>query len=156
MDWNRMRLFDAARRLRADQRGVAPVLIVAALAVFGIVSIGVGYAMTSSLNANTALKHNTALEQKVAEAVTAAAATGYDAVVALPASAELTWKVGNNDVTALRTVERNEGARTAKVTIVAGKYVDHKFQPYTACASNPKACVSGSEMVASPKPVSPP
>lgn len=128
------------RTLHEEESGHSPWLLLATIAVFLITAIGAASALSSGLVSTATSKVNAAIDDVTAIAVVRAAAQGYDAVAALPASAEIDLDVAGKTVTAVRTVSVQPGTRTARVTITAGRYSNFDFVAPSVCAADPDRC----------------
>ena len=136
------------RKLRRDERGNSPLLVMAGAAIFAIVSVGLAAGLTSGLLSSAAFGNNTSLEEAAAAEVRAQAMKGYTAVATLPASQEITLTVnGSTTVRALRQVQHDGYFRTARVTITAGKSNGIEFAAYSTCATSPQSCVIATQFI---------
>ena len=130
------------RRLRKDVRGAAqPFLVVGSVVVFGIVSVGVGSAMQAAMQTAQSSKVNTALSMAVSDLAQRTAANGYTAATELGGSEPVSVSVGNTTVTGLRVVDVDEDGRTAKITVMAGKYAHGDWTDPETCLESPVGCM---------------
>lgn len=137
----------STRSLRRDDRGQSPYVLVASIMVFVIVSVGVAAGLIASLQASTATQVAAQLEETASTAVRTPIRQGYNAVLALPAEEQIPFTVGVFEGTALRTVEVNTTARTARVTVTAPKFTGSEFRDPAVCEHAPDTCITVSEMV---------
>jgi hypothetical protein len=129
----------------------------AGVAVFVIVGTGLAAGLSGGLVASTSVKLNASLDQAANVAANRAAMTGYDALAALPSTAEVELRVGERELTALREVELRPETRTARVTITAGAYTsgNSDFVPYAECGPDTVRCIVATELVSGAGPAAP-
>lgn len=140
------RFLTRLRTAAGDDRGAANAfMIVAAVVVFGVVSVAFGGGLQTAMKTMQQQKVNTALAGQVAAAAMKEAGRGYPVVSALPAETDITLTIGNTEVPAVRHVEVNVAEQTANVTVVAGRYASGSYHDPHDCTEGSASCVSATE-----------
>lgn len=136
------------RSLRHDERGASPFVLIASVAVFVVVSLGLAASLVASLQASGTMQVSSQLEESVHTAAREPVRQGYAAVAALPATATIDIAIGPFTGTAIRTVEVNAASKTARVTVAIGTFNGSEFGDASRCATAPEGCVIATELVA--------
>jgi len=134
------------RNLRGDDRGNVAVIAIVSIVAFGLVAAGIGSAISSSMMSGAAAKLNNALAQAVSDHSAKVAATGYKAVLALPAEDVVELDVAGQSVEAVQRITQPT-ASAVSVTVTAGKFMDGQFTDSTNCAGG-ASCVSATNTAA--------
>lgn len=139
-------------RLRAaatgDEGAANAFLVIAAVVVFGVISVSFGGGLQVAMTTMQQQKVNSALASRVNEIAMKEAARGYAVVSALPAKTDLTLTIAGAEVPAQRVVEVTPAAQTAKVTVRVGKYTKGAWENPAACDTTPTKCISATDVAA--------
>ncbi|MCK9913819.1 RCC1 domain-containing protein [Microbacterium ginsengisoli] len=138
------------RKFRRDERGAAPFLTIASVVIFAVLSTGITYAISAAFQTLGVSQVNAALTSAISEQATRTAATGYDALGALPASSTISVSVAGKTVSATQTIAAVTGSSAKKVTISAGRFTGTTFYATSTCSTTPSNCVSASDVAALP------
>ena len=143
----RSRTIIRLRGLIADERGAAaPIMTLAAVVVFGLISIGFGGGLRAAMGSMQSQKVNTALAAQLSEFASKQATLGYPTVSALPPTSTVTVSIGGADVEAVQTIVVDEDAKTAEITLRAGKFADGHFTDPDTCSEAPTNCLSATDV----------
>lgn len=135
------------RRLRDDERGLSPFMLIAAVMAFSIVSVGLVAGLIASMQASATMQVNAQLTDAASAAAREPVRQGFAATQALPASGPLQFEVGAFTATATRTVEVDAATSAARVTVTVGKFNGSEFADTSTCDATPTGCIVISEMV---------
>jgi len=140
------------RQLRADERGNSPWLLMASLALYTIVSVGLVAGLIGALVASSSLRVNASLKENAVARVQIDAQRGYAYVAALPATSNVTLSAsGLPDAIAVRTVTIAPSGLAAKVTVSVGAHTGAGRADSSTCATTPANCIITSEVVTRPR-----
>lgn len=144
------RFLSRLRSAAADDRGASnAMLLLGAVVVFGIVSVSFGGGLLTAMTTMQQQKVNTALAGQVATVAMKEANRGFPVVSTLPATSDITIKVGGAEVSAQRIITVNAGEQTAEVLIRAGRYIHGGFADPSECDDAASSCVAASEVATS-------
>jgi len=137
------------RKLRRDERGNAPALVVAGAAVFALVSAGIASGLVTGLITSSMFEKNAAIEDALDHALYTDTARGYSYLATLPTTAEVELRPDAHTVLdAHRRVEKDPFSRTIRVTYTVGKAAGHDFIDWEDCTPGDSACLVATELVA--------
>lgn len=133
-------------RLRSDRGASSPFFIIGGALVFGLISAGVGGVMHNAMVTMQQQKVNTTLAAQVSEVAAKEAARGFPVVSEYAATGTVTVTVGGAKLDAVREVVVDADAKTATVTVRAGKFSHGTWLDPASCADIPTNCMSATDV----------
>lgn len=135
-------------RLRDDERGLSPFVLLAGVAAFVIISVGLIAGLVASMQVSATMQVNAQLSEAAGAAAREPVRQGYDAATGQPATSTLQFDIGVFTANATRTIEVNNTTRAARITVAVGKFNGSEFADPTTCSATPDNCIIVTEMVA--------
>lgn len=135
-------------RLRDDERGLSPFVLLAGVVAFAIVSVGLIAGLVASMQVSATMQVNAQVAEAAGAAAREPVRQGFDAAKGQPATSTLQFDIGAFTATATRTIEVNTASRAARITVAVGKFNGSEFADPATCSTAPANCIIVTEMVA--------